>query len=406
MPATQSINSPGVFSNSHQWLLVSVATLCGLIAAYGIGKVPVAIPFVREEFSSSLSWSGALASSYSVIAMLFSVLFGVLVARIGSWRAGAAGLCFLATGGVLGALATTLPLLLLCRVIEGIGFVAIAVSMPAFIGSVCDQRNRPLAMGVWGTFVPGGVAISLLVSPVLLPIGGWRSLWWAGSVVAVGGMILIFYTLKPAAQRISGTTNREMPKIRSVLTRGPLILTACFAIYSATFVALTTFLPTLWTETGGMALNSATRLSALVVVMNILGNLTGGWLNSRGVAIRQVLLWALVGAGLCACIVYIDELPLAGQLLGAGACVFLGGMLPATLFASVSSYAPSQAHSGLILGLFFQGAGLGQVFGPVLFGATVDYFGSWHAAPVFFMVAIVIAVLLLWNLPGRDSPTK
>lgn len=378
-----------------------MATLCGFIAAYNIGKIPSAIPYVRQEFSTSLSWSGALASSYSVIAMLFALLCGVLVSRFGAWRAGAAGLSLLIIGGALGAVATTFSLLLVSRVIEGIGFVAIAVSMPAFIGQICSERNRPLAMGVWGTFVPGGIAISLLVSPLLLQGGEWRVLWWAGSVVAAGGLVLVFFTIRPAYLKTAPVDTRKTPEITSVFTHGPVMLAACFAIYSANFVALTTFLPTLWSETTGIELNNAARLSALVVVMNILGNLTGGWLNSRGFGMRRVLGWALIGAGLAACVVYIEGLPITAQFVAAGVSVYLGGMLPATLFASVSKYSQTPAHSGLLIGLFFQGAGIGQVLGPILLGATIDHFGSWQFAPLFFISAIIMAALLLYFIPDH-----
>ncbi len=378
-----------------------VATICGFIAAYNIGKVAAAIPYVRQEFSTSLSWSGALASSYSVIAMMFALLCGVLVSRFGAWRAGAAGLGLLIIGGVLGAIANTFALLLVSRVIEGIGFVAIAVSMPAFIGQICSERIRPLAMGVWGTFVPGGIAISLLVSPLLLQGAEWRVLWWAGSLVAAAGLILVFFTIRPAYIKTAPVALRESPEISSVFTRGPVILAGCFAIYSATFVGLTTFLPTLWSETKGIDLNSAARLSAMVVVMNILGNLTGGWLNSRGFGMRRVLGWALIGAGLAASVVYIKGLPITAQFIAAGVSVYLGGMLPATLFASVSKYSQSPAHNGLLLGLFFQGAGIGQVFGPILMGATVDHFGSWQSAPLFFISAIIMAAILLYFIPDH-----
>lgn len=403
MSATPAKNNNSV-SDARQWALVFIATFCGFVAAYNVGKVPAALPVIRQEFSPSLFWSGALASSYSVTSMLFALIFGVLVSRLGSWLVGATGLGLLAVAGALGASADTYSLLLTTRLLEGFGFVAIAVSMPSFIGRVCSDRIRPMAMGVWGTFIPLGVTTSLLVSPFLLQTGGWRAIWWAGSAVALAVLALAFFTIRPVQHIMPGNLNQASPKLTSVFRRDPLVLAGCFGVYSATFVGLTTFLPTYWVESFGLTPGSAARLTALVVVMNIFGNLTGGWLCSRGIAIRRLLSIALFGGGLFASLVYLSGVPVAVQLVAACGCSYISGILPATLFANVAKYAQTPAHSGLIVGLFFQGVGVGQVFGPALFGAIVDYIGGWNAAPLFFISAMLAAAVLLRCLPARANP--
>ncbi len=387
----------------RQWALVFVATMCGIVAAYNVGKVSAALPVIRQEFSPSLFSSGALASSYSVTAMLFAVGFGLLVSRVGVWRVAATGLCLLAAAGVLGASAGTYALLLTSRLLEGFGFVAVAVSMPAFIGRVCGDHIRPMAMGVWGAFIPTGVTVSLLLSPFLLQAGGWRAVWWAGSAAALVMCVVALFTIRPAHRAMSAASVQARPQITSVFRRQPLLLAACFGLYSCTFVAVTTFLPTFWVESVAMTPGSAARLSAAVVVMNILGNLTGGWLCSRGVALRPLLAIALFGGGLSACLVFYNGLPVAGQVIAACCCTCLSGILPATLFANVAKIAPTPAHSGLIVGLFFQGASLGQVFGPALFGGLLDFFGGWNAAPVLFISVMLAAAVLLWYVPANQE---
>ncbi len=400
--SVQSPNhSPGhsqALSVRRQWALAFVATFCGFVAAFNIGKVPAAIPLIRDEFSISLSGAGALASAYSVMAMLFSLVFGMLVSRHGSWRIGAAGLCLLVFGGILGAVSPAYVYLLASRVLEGFGFVAIAVAMPAFIGRVCEDRIRPMAMGLWGTFISGGVSCSLLLSPLLLHDDRWRALWWAGSLTALLGLAIAAYTLRPAWQRLPAPAAMKRPRVSSVLSPTSLMLTGCFVLYSAIFVSMTTFLPNLWLDTANLSLATATRLTAVVVIMNLFGNLTGGWLNGRGVPIRLVLAIALFGGGLSACLVTLDSLPVTGQLLAACCCSYLGGMLPATLFASVARIAQTPAHNGLLLGLFFQGAGVGQVFGPLLLGAVIDHYASWQASPLFYVAVMLPGAMLLWSL--------
>ncbi|OED43076.1 hypothetical protein AB833_04640 [Chromatiales bacterium (ex Bugula neritina AB1)] len=402
------------FSERHQWWLVTVATLCGFVAAYNIGKISAALPEIRSEFEASLSFAATLVSSYSTVSMFSALLLGILVSRYGSFRIGGCGLLLLLIGGLFGSYAQSLPLLLATRVLEGMGYIAIAVAMPAFISSVCNVRVRPLAMGVWGAFVPGGIAISLLLSPALLQSGGWRTLWQAGCFFAAICLLLLIVFVRPAARQLQQSSASGVgagvgadcsgSRLLSVFRRDPLVLAGCFAVYSANFSGLTLVLPTLWAESELAGAPFAARLAAVVVMMNILGNLTGGWLNSRGVPLRMVLSIALIGSGVFAGLVFLIEFSLLLQVICAGLSVFIGGMLPATVFASVALYSQRQKQAGLILGLVFQGAAVGQVFGPVFLGAVVDYFGQWQMAVVYFAGTSLIAVVLVQFLsePSTD----
>ena len=107
---------------------------------------------------------------------------------------------------------------------------------------------------------------------------------------------------------------------------------------------------------------------------------------------------------MCGVVVYSASLPFAMQLLAALMFSFLGGIAPASMFATVARLTDTPAQSGLMVGLLFQGAGAGQVFGPLLFGALIDFIGGWSAAPVFFLICMLTGALLVSRLP--QTPQK
>ncbi len=382
-------------------MLVGVATACGFAAAYNIGKLPPSIPELRSEFTTTLTWVAALVSSYSLVAMTCALLMGGIVARLGIWRTVAGGLMLLIAGGALGATTDRFDTLLIARVLEGLGYLAIAITMPAFISRVCSTANRPIAMGVWGTFVPGGITLCMLVTPILSPWGGWRALWWAGVASTLVLLVVASLVIRPVALEQQSMEVTPRPALITVLHRVPVLLALYFAVYSMTFTGLSTFLPTYWSETLGMSVASASQWTAQVISVNILGNLFGGWLNKRGLPVRRLLGTGVIVASVFAAIAYMPIFAFGLQLTGACLFSFICGITPSTLFATTPRITDSPAQNSLVLGMLLQGVGTGQVVGPLLAGALADLTGSWSLFPMYFVLCACLAAVLLSLLPAR-----
>ena len=57
-------------------------------------------------------------------------------------------------GGVLGVFAPSAAWIIVSRVIEGAGYVAVLVSAPGLIAAATAPMQRGLAFGLWGTHMP------------------------------------------------------------------------------------------------------------------------------------------------------------------------------------------------------------------------------------------------------------
>src|SRR3546814_11874796 len=68
------------------------------------------------------------------------------------------GLALIALGSAAGALAGTVSMLLAARVVEGAGLLLIIVAAPAVLDRFAASRDRDLAFGIWGSFMPVGIA--------------------------------------------------------------------------------------------------------------------------------------------------------------------------------------------------------------------------------------------------------
>ncbi len=389
---------PSIQSRPKALTVVTVAILGGLVSAFHMGKIPGALLSLQQTFDLNLFQSGLVVSSFSLLSALFGLSLGELSRRTGACLAGTLGLLATAAGAAMGALAGSFSVLLVSRIVEGFGFLLVAVTMPGLVNRVCPANVRPLALGIWSAFIPTAMSLMLLSSPTILSLSGWRGLWWLSALLSLLLAGIFLFQTKHSGPPSLAT--KAMHPYRQQL-RIPLLVSAIFSCYSALFAAVTAFLPTYWTTQHPMELEYATYLTSLVVVGNILGNITAGYLVGRGLSLVRILQVALLGGGGSAVLVFSGLLPLSGEMLAAGSFTFLAGMLPGAVFAHIGEIAPSPDAVPLTTGMIFQGAGIGQVLGPVGFGMMAGYSLGWTGGAGLLLVIGLVGISLIYWLPLR-----
>ena len=85
---------------------------------------------------------------------------------------------------------------------------------------------------------------------------------------------------------------------------GPVLLALIFTTYTLQWLAVMGFLPTLLVEEYGLTPGRASVLTAVMVAMNVPGNLLGGWLLHRGFRRWRLIAFASVVMGFCSLGIY------------------------------------------------------------------------------------------------------
>ena len=93
----------------------------------------------------------------------------------------------MALASLAGGLAGSGTLLLATRIAEGFGFATLTVAAPKLIAAATRTEVRRLALGAWGTYMPVGMALSLVIATAVLDAIGWRGLWFLNA-----GLILLY----------------------------------------------------------------------------------------------------------------------------------------------------------------------------------------------------------------------
>ena len=63
-------------------------------------------------------------------------------------------LAVISLGSILGAFSNSTSVLLLSRLIEGAGYIGTMAVMPALVAELANNKNRPLAVSLWGGVTP------------------------------------------------------------------------------------------------------------------------------------------------------------------------------------------------------------------------------------------------------------
>ena len=378
------------------WLAVVAAMLCGIAVAMNLGKVPISMPELRREFGMSLVSAGTMSSMINTLAVSSALLFGVMADRVGALRMCLAGL-LVSAGGTAGALlATGATGLLVSRFAEGAGLVSVAVSAPSLLTASSSAGDRRFVMSLWGSNVPAGVGLVMLISPLTMPLGGWRVLWVLTAAAVVAGMLATAlcrhaFHRQHTADKDAGMLKNARQALASPM---PWLLGLAQASWSLQHFALIVWLPTFLKDQRAIAPTTIALLSCLVVLANVPGNLLGARLLQRGARRGSLIVAGSVLAGMAGAGIYLDIFPDGVRYALCVALSLIGGLIPASVFSSSTILARTPKQIATLQGLFLQLSNLGSFVGPPLIAMLVAERGQWQYAYAATGSAAFIGMLL------------
>lgn len=390
---------PSVGTTATQWAVVWLAFGAGVVAAMQIGKLPPSISVVQTEFNAGFITAGWIASMISTTGFVLGLVSGLIVDHIGQRTVLIFGLCALALGSFIGALAPNVELMLLSRFVEGVGFASTTVAGATMIARESSDRDRKWALGVWAIYMPIGFAGMMMITAALLDQIGWRTIWAVNcAVAAVWALVILCGTAETGSDRKSPVAmDRLLLDLRQVLSQwGALLVAATYALYAAQHIGMMTWLPTLMRETYTASAVLAAGVTAGVLACNGFGNYLAAWSMARNIPIWTLLVIGCIGMALMEAAVFLGSLPDSLRLI----CILLfgvtGGLVPASALAAVPVLSPSPAHIGLVGGLMVMATNTGQLFGAPLLASARVYTGSWDGlAYVMLSLAALATVCAL-----------
>lgn len=384
------------------WLAVWLLFGCGLTAAMQLGVVPPVMPVLISDLGFSTSQAGWAVSLVNLLGVPLSLVAGVLGMRLGLRRTLGLGLLVMALGSGLSALAQSPWQFLAARALTGLGYLAVVVVAPTLMVLACRANQRALATGLWGTFVPVGIALGAGLAG---QVGDWR---W--SMVLVGLPAILGAAL--VRLRVSATTPPLASAAQPALPgsgRRALVFAAGFGCYSASVLACLALLPLFLDRTAGWTASQTGAATGLVAFASVPGALLAGWLMARGVSFAMVALLPLLVSGLCGLGVFAwANGPQQAVLLACLGQVF-AGLMSGAAFSMVPLVAGSPGRLARVNALIAQFGNLGSLVGPPIAGFVMGGVGfGWPGVGVSILAFVIVSIgLLILGVQGsRDEMSR
>ena len=413
--------------------MTAVIVFAGVSAALHVGKLAPSIPVLQQALGISLVQAGFLLSAVQMAGMSLGLLIGLGAESLGLRRTVLAGLAVLAGASLAGGFVQGIEALMALRALEGLGFLLTVMPGPSLIRRHSEQAQINARMGWWGTYMPTGNALALLIGPFLLSSLHWPAWWWLLGAVSVLAWLAVFYTLPadPPAARASLPAKGPAPvggasaaradsagqagdtwamRLRHTLAApGPWLVSLCFAVYAAQWTAIIGFLPTIYAQSGLRGL-AVSVMTALVAWINVLGNVASGRLLGRGWQAARLLMvgYGCMALGSALAFVEIggDHLPVPLQFAGVLLFSAVGGLIPGTLFALAVRLAPVRGTVSATVGYMQQWSSLGQFAGPPLVAWVASLAGGWGLTWLVTasLSALGLCFAAVVNALGRPKP--
>lgn len=369
------------FGIHPSWVIV----IAGVCAALHVGKLPPALPVLQDALGITLVQAGFLLSAVQVASMTLGLAVGLSADSLGLRRSMLMGLALLSVASISGGCVANANGLLFLRALEGLGFLLVVMPAPALIRRTVDASQLSARMGWWGTYMPTGSALALLLGPWAIAGLNWPAWWWLLGAVAALAWVAVWLCV-PDMQQPAVTPNAAndaWPKRLALTLRspGPWLVALTFAVYSSQWLAVVGFLPTVYAELG-LSAGTAGVLSAGVALANVSGNILSGRLLQRGWSAQRLLVIGFACMTIGAVGAYAtwqgEGLPVPVRF----ACVVMfsavGGLIPGTLFSCALRLAPSEGTVSTTVGYMQQLSALGQFAGPPLVAWVAASTGSWQ----------------------------
>lgn len=217
MDASMDTPPPDAPTPGLVYVLACSAALGGFLFGYDTGVVSGAMLLLKKEQNLSAVWQELLVSSTVAAAALSSLAGGSLNGRLGRRRSIMLASFVFTVGGLILSLAPGREVLLVGRIVVGLGIGVASMSIPIYLAEVSPSHLRGRLVSINSLFITGGQFSAALVDGAFSYLqDGWR--YMLGLSVAPAALQLLSFVFLPESPRWLLQRGRSQ-EARQVLSR-------------------------------------------------------------------------------------------------------------------------------------------------------------------------------------------
>lgn len=204
-----------VTGSKRSRLLLPVVLLAVFVMPISISGTSVALPSISQDLGSSPTLLQWVINGFNVASAIFMLVWGIASDRIGYKATFVFGVVIMAAANVVSAVAPSLILLDVGRIIAGVGGAAVFAGAAAIMSNAFSGAARGRAFAFFGTTIGLGLALGPTISGALTSAFGWRGVFGAFVVVTIVSLLGAGTLPKIRPERVAGQKAVDFTLLRN-----------------------------------------------------------------------------------------------------------------------------------------------------------------------------------------------
>ena len=192
-PASQAYNNPHMTlpqpdisqSRAYKWWVFLALAIGTFTSVADFGSLNVALPTIAENFATDLPTTQWVMIGYALAISALLLPMGRLSDIVGRKRIYIAGFVIFAIGGLLASVSESVLILILFKVLQGIGASMTQGTGMAMALSAFPDEERGKALGAFITIVGTGNVIGPALGGLIVGELGWQWVFYCGVILAL-----------------------------------------------------------------------------------------------------------------------------------------------------------------------------------------------------------------------------
>ena len=202
-PSKRILSSP-----HYKWWAYGAIAIGLFVTVMDQSGVNIALPRIADHFSADLPTVQWIMLGYVLSTSVMVMPLGRLSDMIGRKWVYIGGFLVFMGAAALGGSAQTFMVLIVAKIIQGIGTAGIQANGIAMVADVFPERERGKALGFYMTIIGTGSISGPIVGGLLVSGLGWRSVFFAGIPVGVLALLAAMAVLRGGVPGRSGGSGR------------------------------------------------------------------------------------------------------------------------------------------------------------------------------------------------------
>ena len=374
-------------------LVTAFVDMLGLIIIYPL------LPLYATRLGANAAIVGALVAAFSVSQLVSAPAWGWMSDRYGRRPAILFGLLVSAVAYVIFAFAGSIWLLLVSRVIQGLGGGTIGV-VQAYVADISLEKDRAKALGWLSAVTSLGAVVGPAIGSILVRVGGYTAPGLGSAILCVLVSVFAWRFLRESRtdtqqfEAMHAPQGRSQRALRDVITHPNLPASRLIWIYAiaiGAFYGTAPLLPLILAQRLGV---TTENVGYFVMYLGAMGVIVRTSILSRVIerfgepkVARAGMVFLAIGLALVATIRSYPTMLASLTLMPMGTAFIFP-----CVTAMLSRVVP-KAQRGLYMGVQHTFGGVSRVAFPLIAGYGMDTLGM--GIPFIFAGVMVLATLSL-----------